>query len=155
MGTGIQVLFSFMLSIAFQARFGETTDFEKQVYLGTMMASGLAIGLFIGPVALHRFLFQFRVKDRLVTLTNALAITGLVALSLALVGAILLVATWVGGTTFGWTSAVIAAVFLGLLWFAGPAMLRRRARSGSQFGAPLDGAPGQESIWSSDRSTEG
>lgn len=127
-GTGIQILFAFLLSIAFQAEFAKTTTFEKDVYLGTMLASGLAVVLFITPVALHRFLFLFRAKDELVRLTNRLAVTGLVTLSLAMVGAILLVGTWVGGLTFGWFAAAGAAVVFGAAWFAGPAILRRRLR---------------------------
>jgi hypothetical protein len=128
-GTGIQILFAFLLSIAFQARFVETTPFEKDVYLGTMLASGMAAGLFIAPVALHRFLFRFGVKDELVTLTNRLAVGGLLALSVAMTGAILLVGTWVGGTAFGWIAAAGAAVVFGGGWLVVPAILRHRVRS--------------------------
>jgi Family of unknown function (DUF6328) len=135
-GTGIQILFAFLLSIAFQARFTQTTVFEKDVYLGTVLASALAAGLFIAPVALHRFLFQFGVKDELVTLTNRLAVGGLVALSVAMVGAILLVGDWVGGTVFGWVSGAGAGVAFGAGWFAGPAVLRHRARSGPSGDLP-------------------
>ena len=129
-GTGIQILFAFLLSIAFQARFAQTTGYERDEYLTTLLASALATGLFIAPVALHRFLFQFRVKDELVTLTNRLAVGGLAALSVAMVGAVLLVGEWVGGVVFGTASAAGMAVFFGGAWFAGPALLRRRARSG-------------------------
>ena len=129
LGTGIQILFAFLLTIAFQARFAQTTVFERDVYLATMMASGLAAVLLIVPVALHRFLFQFGVKDEVVTLTNRVAICGLVALSLAMVGAILLVGAWVGGPSFGWTSSGCMAGILGLGWFGGPAFLRHRAKS--------------------------
>jgi hypothetical protein len=127
-GTGIQILFAFLLSIAFQARFAQTNTFQQDVYLATMLASGLAAALFIAPVALHRFLFQFGVKDELVRLTNRVAIAGLAVLSLALVGAVLLVCDWVGGPAFGWASAGGAVIVLGGSWFVGPAILRHRAR---------------------------
>ncbi len=129
-GTGIQILFAFLLSIAFQARFGQTTTFEKDVYLGTMLSATMAAGLFIAPVALHRFLFRFRVKDEVVALTNRLAIGGLVALSTAMVGAVLLVSDWVAGTAFGWVAGAATALLLGGGWFAVPAVLRHDARSG-------------------------
>jgi hypothetical protein len=129
LGTGIQILFAFLLTIAFQARFEQTTAFEKDVYLATMMASGLAAVFIIAPVALHRFLFQFGVKDEVVTLTNRIAICGLVALSVAMVGAILLVGVWVGGAVFGWMSTGCAAVILGLGWFGGPVFLRHRTQT--------------------------
>lgn len=128
-GTGIQILFAFLFSIAFQARFAQTTDFQRDVYLATLFASGLAAALFIAPVALHRFLFQFGVKDELVDMTNRLAIGGLVTLSVAMVGAVLLVGDWVGGTAFGWASSAGAALVLGAAWFLVPATLRHRARS--------------------------
>jgi hypothetical protein len=129
-GTGIQILFAFLLSIAFQARFAQTTGYERDEYLATLLASGLATGLLIAPVALHRFLFQYRVKDELVTLTNRLAIGGLVALSVAMVGAILLVGQWVAGPVFGSVCAGGAAIFFGGTWFAVPAWLRRQAQAG-------------------------
>lgn len=128
-GTGIQILFAFLLSIAFQSRFAQTTAFEKDVYLATMLASGLSVALLIAPVALHRFLFQFGVKDEVVAFTNRIAIGGLVALSVAMTGAVLLVGTWVGGATFGVAAATGTAVVLGWFWFAVPAALRRRART--------------------------
>jgi hypothetical protein len=137
-GTGIQILFAFLLSIAFQARFAQTSLFEKDVYLGTMLASGLAAALFIAPVALHRFLFQSRAKDDLVVLTNGLAIGGLSALSIAMTGAILLVGTWVGGTAFGWASAAATAVVLFVGWFAAPILLRHREKSHTSRGADDD-----------------
>lgn len=128
-GTGIQILFAFLLSIAFQARFAKTTAFQKDVYLSTMFGSFTAATLFIAPVALHRFLFQFGVKDELVTLTNRIAIAGLAVLSAAMVGAILLVCDWVAGAVFGWASAAGAALVLALGWFAAPSALRHRARA--------------------------
>ena len=126
-GTGVQILFAFLLSIAFQARFGQTDTFERDTYLGTLMASGLAATLFIAPVALHRFLFRFRVKDEIVTLTNRLAVGGLAAVAVSMVGAILLVGEWVGGSVFGGAAAAGAAVSLGTAWFAAPLWLRSRA----------------------------
>lgn len=128
-GTGIQILFAFVFSIAFQARFAETTAFQQDVYLATLLASGLAAALFIAPVALHRFLFQFGVKDELVRLTNRLAICGLIALSVSLAAAILLVGDWVAGAAFGWAAFAGAVIVLGAGWFLIPWILRQRARS--------------------------
>ncbi|HUC04961.1 MAG TPA: DUF6328 family protein [Acidimicrobiales bacterium] len=128
-GTGIQILFAFLLSTAFQARFAKTTSFDREVYLATMLASGLAAALFITPVALHRFLFQFRLKDEIVSLTNRLALAGLASVCVAMIGSVLLVGSWVGGLTFGWASAAGTGLMLGGCWFVGPALLRRRARA--------------------------
>lgn len=134
-GTGIQILFAFLLGIAFQARFAQTTTFEKDVYLGTMLASALAAALFIAPVALHRLLFRFGVKDEVVTLTNRLAIGGLCALSIAITGAVLVVGSWVGGTVFGWVSATAIATTLCVGWFGAPLALRHSAKLQSRVGS--------------------
>ncbi|MDQ6839575.1 MAG: DUF6328 family protein [Actinomycetota bacterium] len=126
-GTGVQILFAFLLSIAFQARFSATTDFERAVYVATLLLAGLSTALMITPVAVHRFTFRERVKDELVAITNVLAIAGLVVLSLAMTGSVLLICDWVAGA---WTAAVCTAgtvVVFGTAWLGFPWWLRQRA----------------------------
>jgi O-antigen/teichoic acid export membrane protein len=134
-GTGVQILFAFLLSIAFQSRFARTTGLQRDDYLATLMLSGMAAAIFIAPVAVHRLLFRFRVKDEVVNVTNVLAICGLVSLSLALVGAILLVSDWVAGSLGAVICSGSAALVLLTGWFAFPLWLRRRAEAGSSTGA--------------------
>ena len=128
-GTGVQILFAFLLSIAFQARFASTTGFQRDDFLVTLMLSGLAAAIFIAPVAVHRLLFRFRVKDEVVNVTNALAICGLVSLSFALIGAILLVSDWVAGGEGAGICTGGATLVLLTGWFAFPMWLRRRAEA--------------------------
>jgi hypothetical protein len=128
-GTGVQILFAFLLSIAFQARFARTTGFQRDDYLVTLMLSGAAAAIFIAPVAVHRLLFRFRVKDEVVNVTNVLAICGLVSLSLALVGAILLVSDWVAGGEGAGICTGAATLVLLTGWFVFPLCLRRRAEA--------------------------
>jgi hypothetical protein len=129
-GTGVQILFAFLLSIPFQARFARTTAFQRDDYLATLMLSGAAAAIFIAPVAVHRLLFRCRVKDEVVNVTNVLALCGLASLSLAMIGSILLVSDWVaGGLGAGISSGGAAVVLLGA-WFAFPMWLRRRAEGG-------------------------
>ena len=129
MGTGVQILFAFLLSIAFQARFRETSGTQRDIYLVTLVLSALATALLIAPVSVHRFLFRIRLKDELVQLTNAVAITGLAVLSLSMVGAVVLICDWVGGTTAAIICGTGAALVLGGGWFVLPFMLRHRART--------------------------
>jgi Family of unknown function (DUF6328) len=136
-GTGVQILFAFLLSIAFQARFARTTGFQRDDFLVTLMLSGTAAAIFIAPVAVHRFLFRFRVKDEVVNVTNALALGGLASLSLALVGSILLVSDWVAGGLGAGICTGGAALVLLAGWFIFPMWLRRRAEAGpSGSGSP-------------------
>jgi hypothetical protein len=131
-GTGVQILFAFLLSIPFQARFVRTTAFQRDVYLATLMLSGTAAAIFIAPVAVHRLLFRFRVKDEVVNVTNVLALCGLASLSLAMIGAILLVSDWVAGTLGAAICSGGAALVLLGGWFAFPVWLRRRVEAHSK-----------------------
>jgi Family of unknown function (DUF6328) len=142
-GTGVQILFAFLLSIPFQARFAHTSGFQRDVYLATLMFSGASAAIFIAPVAVHRFLFRFRVKDEVVNVTNVLALSGLATLSVAMVGAILLVSDWVAGDLGAGVCTGCAALALGTGWFAFPLWLRRRAvDSGTRSAGPNSDAPG-------------
>jgi hypothetical protein len=89
-GTGVQILFAFLLGIAFQARFSEASSLQRDLYLVILTLSGLAAALLIAPVAMHRLLFRIGVKDELVTLSNRLAVGGLAVLSVSMVGAVVL-----------------------------------------------------------------
>src|SRR5438105_9777609 len=47
--TGVQILFAFLLTLAFQARFGQTTGFQRHVYVVTLMLCAAATALLIAP----------------------------------------------------------------------------------------------------------
>jgi Family of unknown function (DUF6328) len=123
-GTGVQILFAFLLTIAFQARFSQTSSSQRDLYLVTLLLSGLAAALLIAPVAMHRFLFGIRVKDKLVSVTNRLSILGLAVLSLSMVGAIVLTTDWVGGNLAAVLCGAGASAVFGAAWFAVPLWVR-------------------------------
>ena len=129
-GTGVQILFAFLLSIAFQSRFSATTSFQRGVYLATLLLSGLATALMIAPVSIHRFAFRERIKDQIVAVTNVLAIAGLVVLSLAMTGAVLLVSDWVAGPLAGALCGGGAGVLFAGTWLALPILLADLGRRG-------------------------
>jgi hypothetical protein len=110
--TGVQILFAFLLTIAFQQRFPEVTNFQKTIYVTTLILVALATALLIAPVSFHRVVFRQRHKHTLVEATHRLAIGGLVLLLLALCGAVLLILDVVLGTR----PAVIGTTGIGL-WF--------------------------------------
>ncbi len=129
--TGVQILFAFLLGIAFQQRFESTDSFQRWVYVGTLLATAVTIGLVVAPVAIHRFTFREGLKDDLVVVTSKLAIAGLATLLVAVVGSLLLVLDWVIDRPFAVSvSAVFAAGFL-MLWFVEPIRRRRRRRAGT------------------------
>src|SRR6266508_4388199 len=71
--TGVQILFAFLLTLAFTQRFGEVTGFQRGLYYGTLVAAALATSLLIAPVSLHRLLFRRHQKGRVVIAANRLA----------------------------------------------------------------------------------
>ncbi len=114
---GVQVLFAFLLAVPFQQRFAQVTDFQREVYFVTLLASAAASALFVAPTAYHRLMFRERDKTRLVALSSKLALAGLVCLAVAMNGAVLLVTDVIfGRTTAVVTVAATATLFAGL-WF--------------------------------------
>ncbi len=133
-GTGVQILFAFILSIAFQARFACTSRLQRMgVYRATVFFStpGLSAAIFIAPVALHRALFRFGEKDEIVGITNTFAQVGMAVLALAMLGAVLLVSDWVSGSGAAAVCTSIMAVVILAGWLVLPTWLRRRAEGGA------------------------
>jgi hypothetical protein len=114
---GVQVLFAFLLAVPFQQRFGQVTDFQKNVYFVTLMAATAASALFIAPTAFHRLVFQARDKPFLIAISSKLAVAGLACLAVAMNGAVLLVTDVLfDSTTVTVTVAITASLYIGL-WF--------------------------------------
>ena len=121
---GVQVLFAFLLTVPFQQRFADVTNFQRDVYVFTLLFSALTTALLIAPSAYHRLNFRQGDKEHIVQIASSFTIAGLAALSLAMSGAVLLVMDWL---LDGAIVAIISGgVVLGfaLLWFVLP--LRRR-----------------------------
>jgi hypothetical protein len=126
---GVQILFGFLLAVPFTNRFAEATTFQRDVYLVTLVAAGLASALFIAPTAYHRILFRRGAKRHLVYTAGTWTIVGLVALAIAMNGAVLLVVDFLFETV---VVIVLCTLLGGLyvsLWFVFP--LYQRFTAGS------------------------
>ncbi|CAA9484981.1 MAG: hypothetical protein AVDCRST_MAG30-1034 [uncultured Solirubrobacteraceae bacterium] len=123
---GVQILLGFMLTVPFTQRFGETTGFQRGVYLAILVCTASSTACLIAPASAHRLRFGKRDREYLIKTANALAIAGLAFLALAIVGVVLLVSDFV----FGALTAVLATTLIGSLiaglWFVRP-LLRGRA----------------------------
>jgi hypothetical protein len=125
---GVQVLFAFLLTVPFNQRFGEVTDFQKTVYLVTLLSTAVSTALLLAPSALHRIEFRQDDKRHIVWMANRYAIAGFAVLLVAISGAVLLVTDFLySRTTSTVATAAIAALLLAL-WYGYP--LLRRARLG-------------------------
>jgi hypothetical protein len=127
---GVQILFAFLLSIAFQQRFAELENYQRGIYLVTLMSAALAAVLLIAPVAVHRLLFGQHQKDEVVVFTARLALCGLVCLALAMISAVLLIVDVVTNLTAALVVAAALASTVIALWGVLPAVNRRRRRAG-------------------------
>ena len=122
--TGVQLLTGFLLTIPFQAAFGQLTAFARAVYLITLSTSVVATGFLIAPVSLHRWLFRRHERKVTVDVAHRLAQVGLAFLAVSVVGVVLLIFDVVVGRTAGLVAAVVAAVLLAILWAGMPLVVR-------------------------------
>lgn len=88
---GVQILFAFLLTLPFQQRFTTLTDFQRTVYLWTLIAAAVSVVMFTSPVAMHRVLFREGVKDFIVRYTDRITAVGLFSLAVSIVGGTVLV----------------------------------------------------------------
>jgi hypothetical protein len=123
---GVQVLFGFLLAVPFQQRFAETTPFQRDVYFFTLVASAVATALFIAPTAYHRMVFGEGDRPHIVKVGMRLLILGLVALALAMNGAVLLICDVLFGPVTVVVTTVATTSLFAWLWFGMGLMRRRR-----------------------------
>lgn len=129
--TGVQILFAFLLTLAFTPRFAEITTFQRDLYIVTMLLTAAATGLLIAPVGYHRVTFRQRMRPQLVDSANWLALGGLAFLMLALTSSILFITDVVVGR--GWALVITAgsALWFVVFWFGLPVIGLWRQRSGN------------------------
>lgn len=121
---GVQVLFAFLLAVPFAQGFTTTTDFQRDLYFGTLLATAVSSALLIAPSAYHRMNFRERDKERMLLTSNALTIAGLVFLALAIVGAVVLIADYVYGPAVPIVCGILGAAMFAALWFVVPIVRR-------------------------------
>jgi hypothetical protein len=125
-GSGIQILFAFLLVVPFNAGWTKTTSFERAVYFVTLVLVAIAAVLLLAPPIHHRLLFRHHEKLYLVTSGNRLAIAGMAFLSLGFTGILVLLSDYVVGGVAPIVAGVVAVGGIGGLWFAVPLVRRWR-----------------------------
>jgi len=119
-GLGIQIIFGFLLSIPFTAKFAALGPGQRTLYIVTLLLAAVATALLIGPVAYHRLVFRRHLKRHLVRAANVMAILGLATVGLTVSSAVLLVVSYVAR---GAPAVIIGVFVVGLfagLWFVYP-----------------------------------
>jgi len=118
--TGVQILFAFLLTMVFSARFGEVDTFEKATYLVALLSAAAAAAMIIAPVAYHRMLFRRGQKAALVRSAHRMASGGLFFLFVAMVCAVLLVTDVVLSRPAAIVVSALTGAWFVLLWFVLP-----------------------------------
>jgi hypothetical protein len=119
--TGVQILFAFLLTIPFSAKFFETTGPTERVLYGlTVLTSAISMALLIAPVSYHRVVFRQGRKPELVKTASRMAKAGLGVMLVSVIGAVYLALDVVAGV--GWASVVVAVLAAGyiFLWYVVP-----------------------------------
>jgi predicted membrane channel-forming protein YqfA (hemolysin III family) len=117
---GVQVLFAFLLTIPFSQRFGELSSRDRYVYFAGFLFATLATATMIAPTAYHRLRWRARDKERLLEISNQLAIVGLGLLAAAMTCVLYVVTDLIFGTIQGVVAAIVGGLTFAALWYALP-----------------------------------
>jgi hypothetical protein len=114
---GVQVLFGFLLAVPFQQRFQDVNDFQRDVYFVTLLASMTATAFLIAPSAYHRIAFGQHEKPNIIVVGTIEFVCGLVALAVAMNGAVLLVTDFIFQASTVVVTLVGTVSLFAWLWF--------------------------------------
>jgi hypothetical protein len=123
--TGVQILFAFLLTLAFTADLDERGPFATTVYTITLMSIACATVVLIAPVSFHRTVFRRQLKEALVSFADRALLIGLGLLLIGISSAVLLVLDVVLGR---WPAVIGCGVVLTVAltaWYAIPLGRRR------------------------------
>ncbi|MFD8223146.1 DUF6328 family protein [Streptomyces massasporeus] len=124
--TGVQILFGFLLSVAFTPLFRELETLDRAIYVTTVVLGAAATGALIAPVSIHRFLSGQRMKDEVVEAAGRLMMCGMVLLALTIGCTLLLILRFVVPGVLAEVLVGGVMFWFGLCWYALPLYLRRR-----------------------------
>ena len=113
----------------FAQGFTKVTNFQRDLYFATLLATAAATICLIAPSATHRLRFHQRDRAYLVESANRLLIAGLVFLALAIVFAVTLITDYLFGLDAGWIWPAAVALGLLVMWFVRPLLRTLRGIS--------------------------
>jgi len=122
---GAEVLFAFLLTLPFTARFGILTVAERSAYFVAFIAAAAACILLIAPSSLRQF-FPEAGGRSLLRICARLAVTGLAALGVCLTAVVFLVGHVLYGRVLASSITAVAAGGVLVLWYGLPLWRRRR-----------------------------
>ena len=121
---GVQVLFAFLLTVPFSARFGEVSPLQQTVFFGTLVCTAISAGLLIAPSVHLRILWRQQAREHRLRVANELAIAGMILLVPGMVGAIFVITDILFGSTAAAVGTATIAAFFVYVWFVIPIRYR-------------------------------
>lgn len=125
---GVQILFAFLLTVPFAARFEGVTSFQRTAFFVALMTTALSAVCMIAVTATHRLRFHQRDREYIIETANRYLIAGLVLLAIGVVAALVCLTDFLYGGAATWIWPGLVAVVLAVLWFIRP--LARQHSSG-------------------------
>ena len=126
---GVQILFAFLLTVPFAQGFAKVTDFQRDLYFATLLATAASTACLIAPSATHRLRFHQQERAYIVESANRLLIAGLVFLAVAIVCAVTLITDYLFGLADSWYWPAAVGVTVIALWFVRPLIRHLRGVS--------------------------
>ncbi|MFJ8046025.1 DUF6328 family protein [Kitasatospora sp. NPDC096147] len=125
--TGAQVLFGFLVSVAFTPHFEDLPHFDRTLYVVTVLLGALATGTLIAPVSIHRITTGHNLKPSLIRIASRMLSLGLTLLALTIGSSLLLLLrSATDNPALSWILAGLALAYFATTWLVLPQVLLRR-----------------------------
>jgi hypothetical protein len=123
--TGIQILFGFLLTVAFQPKFKTLSSFQRADYFGTLVAAAITLIMLTAPTSWHRILFRRGDKAHLVKVANRFTMTGLATMGLTVIGVVMLLSDIAFPPAVTFIVTTVAVFACAMAWYIMPLARRR------------------------------
>lgn len=130
MQTGTQILTGFLLAVAFQPRFTDMDELQRDLYVVLVALAAIATILALAPVGMHRAFFGRRRKPELVRIAARIVKIDLLVIGALTIGVTTLIVDFTVNRTAGLIALVAAIVAVGALWVVLPRIIRNSVRPG-------------------------
>ncbi|WP_051684092.1 DUF6328 family protein [Blastococcus sp. URHD0036] len=123
--TGVQIMFAFLLGLAFTQRFTELDGFGITVYTVALLTTASATMVLLAPVSFHRIVFRRGQKIALVAVADRMLSVGIALLVPAISSAVLLILDVVLGRWQAIVGSTATALIGVVTWYVLPLSIRR------------------------------
>ncbi len=126
---GVEVLFAFLLTVAFSERFELLTETQRAIYFATFLCAGLSLVLLLAPAAFHRVRFRQGDKEAMMRAANVEAIAALALLSVAMSTSVFLITDVLYERWASCAASIGLFIIACALWWVHPLSRNRQPES--------------------------